>query len=147
MEKRILIEKEVENLTGTRRFACEAVKYFNTGNTILLYGNLGSGKTYLTREFVKLLGSDAEVSSPSFSIINQYNDNIPINHVDLYRIKNKEDLVNLGLDDLWDEDYINFIEWPEIVDFAVTWPHYRLHISSSSKHAEWRKFKLFEYYV
>ena len=142
MQESILIEKEVTNEKGTRQFTIEAVKYFHAGDTILLYGKLGSGKTFLTREFVKLIGSDAPVSSPSFSLINQYEGNITINHVDFYRINNTNDLINLGLDDLWSGDCINFIEWPEIVEKQINWQHFRIYIESCARKMEWRKFRL-----
>ena len=146
MKKKILVKKEVMDLNGTRNFAREAVKYFHGGDTILLYGELGSGKTFITRDFVALLGSKAEVSSPSFSLINQY-DGVPlINHVDLYRVKDETDLINLGLEDLWNSTSINFIEWPEIIEDRISWPHYRINIEINSKKSEWRKFRLFEFY-
>ncbi|MCK4753607.1 MAG: tRNA (adenosine(37)-N6)-threonylcarbamoyltransferase complex ATPase subunit type 1 TsaE [Calditrichia bacterium] len=146
MKKKILVKKEVMDLNGTRNFAREAVKYFHGGDTILLYGELGSGKTFITRDFVALLGSKAEVSSPSFSLINQY-DGVPlINHVDLYRVKDETDLINLGLEDLWNSTSINFIEWPEIIEDQISWSHYRINIEIDSKKSNWRKLRLFEFY-
>ncbi|MCK4561073.1 MAG: tRNA (adenosine(37)-N6)-threonylcarbamoyltransferase complex ATPase subunit type 1 TsaE [Calditrichia bacterium] len=146
MKKKILVENEVMDLDGTRNFARETVKYFHGGDTILLYGELGSGKTFITRDFVALLGSKAEVSSPSFSLINQY-DGVPlINHIDLYRVKDETDLINLGLEDLWNSTSINFIEWPEIIEDQISWPHYRINIEIDLKKSKWRKFRLFEFY-
>lgn len=66
MKKKILIEKEVLDVEGTNKFTREAITYFQGGDTILLYGDLGSGKTFITRIFVAILGSKAEVSSPWF---------------------------------------------------------------------------------
>ena len=146
MQESVLIEKEVNNKEGTKQFTIEAVKYFHVGDTVLLYGKLGSGKTFLTREFVRLIGSDAPVSSPSFSLINQYEGDIIINHVDFYRINNTNDLINLGLDDLWSDDYINFIEWPEIVEKQINWQHFRIYIESCTHKMEWRKFRLSRIY-
>ena len=137
---------EVNNTAETRKFAVKAVKFIQSGDTLLLYGNLGSGKTYLTKEFVALLGSTAEVSSPSFSLINQYDDNVLINHIDLYRIKNESDLINLGLEDLWDSGSINFIEWPEIIENQIKWHHYRIIIKSDPLKKEWRQFILLDCY-
>ena len=146
MTKKVLIIKEVNNTVGTKKFAAKAVKYIQSGDTVLLYGDLGSGKTYLTKEFVALLGSTAEVSSPSFSLINQYDDNLLINHIDLYRIKNESDLINLGLEDLWDSASINFIEWPEIIEDQIGWHHYRIQIKSDPQKKNWRQFTFFECY-
>ena len=146
MKKKILVEDEVTDLDGTKTFTKEAVKYFHHGDTILLYGQLGSGKTFITRDFVALLGSDAEVSSPSFSLINQYDGDPLIYHIDLYRITDVTDLFNLGLEDIFNSPSINFIEWPEIIEDQIIWPHYRINIEIDSKKSEWRKFRLCEFY-
>jgi tRNA threonylcarbamoyladenosine biosynthesis protein TsaE len=146
MEKKLLVKKEVYDLDGTKAFTKEVVTYFQDGDTVLLYGDLGSGKTLITKYFVKLLGCEEEVSSPSFSIVNQYGGIPIINHIDLYRLKDKTELINLGLEDLWNGPGINFIEWPEIIEKSISWPHYRIHIEINSNKSEWRKFRLFQYY-
>jgi tRNA threonylcarbamoyladenosine biosynthesis protein TsaE len=146
MKKRILVDKEVMGLDGTRKFTQEVVSYFHGGDTILLYGELGSGKTFITREFVALLGSKAEVSSPSFSLINQYDGDPSINHIDLYRINNVMELPNLGLEDILTSSSIIIIEWPEIIENHIFWSHFRIHIETDSKKSEWRKFRLSEHY-
>ena len=146
MKKKILVEKEVMDLDGTRKFTLEVVSYFHGGDTILLYGELGSGKTFITREFVAILRSKAEVSSPSFSLINQYDGDPSINHVDLYRISSVMELANLGLEDILTGPSINFIEWPELIENHISWPHFRIHIEIDSKKSEWRKFRLSEFY-
>jgi tRNA threonylcarbamoyladenosine biosynthesis protein TsaE len=134
------------NLKDTGKFAKQAVTYFSPGDTILLYGNLGSGKTYLVRQFVRLLGLTAEVSSPSFSLINRYEGSVCVNHVDLYRIKDVHDLKNLGLDDLWDSSDISFVEWPQLIEQTICWSHFRLSIRTKEKNLKWREFSLLKMY-
>ena len=146
MKKRILIEEEVTDIDGTRKFTQNVVRYFHEGDTILLYGELGSGKTFITRDFVALLGSKAEVSSPSYSLINYYDGTPSIYHIDLYRISDVTDLINLGLEDLLNGSSINFIEWPELIEDHITWPHYHINIEIDSNKGEWRKFCLSEFY-
>ena len=146
MNKKLLIEEEVNDEEGTKRFAQKTVPYFREGDSVLLYGALGSGKTFLVKQFVALLGSEAEVSSPSFSLINQYSGDILLNHVDLYRIKYETDLINLGLEDLWNEKSINFIEWPAKIENQISWSHFRIEITTNVKNLCWRKFRLFEVY-
>jgi len=146
MRKRILIEKDVKHIDGTRKFTRKVVRYFHEGDTILLYGELGSGKTFITKEFVALLGSKAEVSSPSYSLINYYDGTPPIYHIDLYRINDVTELINLGLEDLLNGSSINFIEWPELIEDHITWPHYHITIETDSKKDGWRKFRLSELY-
>ena len=146
MNKNLLIEEEVQDEEGTKHFAQKTVRYFREGDSVLLYGALGSGKTFLIKQLVALLGSEAEVSSPSFSLINQYSGDILLNHVDLYRINDETDLINLGLEDLWNEKSINFIEWPEKIEDRISWAHFRIDITTNVKNMSWRKFKLFEIY-
>ncbi|TXE11640.1 tRNA (adenosine(37)-N6)-threonylcarbamoyltransferase complex ATPase subunit type 1 TsaE [Seonamhaeicola algicola] len=89
-----------------------------TSNTILLYGNMGVGKTTLVKHLVKCLGSNDEVSSPTFSIVNEYETNTDtlVYHFDLYRIKDIEEAYNFGIEDyLYSENY-KLIEWPELIE-------------------------------
>ena len=85
-----------------------------TSKTLLFYGDMGAGKTTLIKSLVKLLGSNDDVSSPTFSIVNEYRSKKDsIFHFDLYRIDDEEEALNFGF-----EDYLNpmnwvFIEWPQ----------------------------------
>lgn len=84
--------------------------------TILLYGDMGVGKTTLIKNLVKELGSYDEVSSPTFSIVNEYElKNDKIFHFDLYRIKNLEEAYNFGIEDYLDSNHWILIEWPDVV--------------------------------
>ena len=141
-----ILEKQVFDENDTRLFAAETVSNFRLNDTILLFGNIGSGKTFLVKQFVRLLGLKNETSSPSFAIINQYKGSILVNHIDLYRIKEPYELTNLGLDDYLNSDAINFIEWPNLVEKYVNWPHFRIFIETDSKLESWRNLKLARYF-
>ena len=90
------------------------------GDNLFLYGELGVGKTTFTRFLINQLQSKnkinpTEVLSPTFNILNEYQiNNCNIKHYDLYRIKQKDELDNIGLFD--EKDAINIIEWPEILE-------------------------------
>lgn len=88
-----------------------------TSKTILFYGDMGVGKTTLIKAIVKALGSNDEVSSPTFSIVNEYElGNEKIFHFDLYRIENLEEAYNFGIEDyLFSGNWI-LIEWPEKIE-------------------------------
>jgi tRNA threonylcarbamoyladenosine biosynthesis protein TsaE len=79
--------------------------------TVLLFGEMGAGKTTLVSAVVNKLVGGAHPSSPSFNIVNRYSDNLF--HADLYRIKHEEELVNIGFREIIDGDNIVFIEWPQ----------------------------------
>ena len=142
MIEKVLIESNVKNESGTKDFAIESLKYFKSGDTILLYGDLGSGKTFLTKLYSQMLGVDFDVTSPSFSIINQYQGDMLINHIDFYRVEKSSELHNLGLDDILNMDSISFIEWPQIIEKQLTWDHYRIYIEFDEKNPTGRYFKL-----
>ena len=98
---------------------------------ILLKGDLGAGKTTLVKAIVKQLGSNEEVSSPTFGIVNELNiANVKAFHLDLYRIENSEQLQQFGFEEyLHSGDYC-FIEWPEIAMTLITQPHHTITLNN-----------------
>ena len=86
--------------------------------TILFQGNLGSGKTTLIKALVKSLGSEDYVSSPTFSLLNEYKteDGETIYHMDLYRLKNEIEAFDIGLEEILENDSWKFIEWPDKIN-------------------------------
>ena len=85
--------------------------------TLLFYGDMGVGKTTLIKTIVKALGSNDEVTSPTFSIVNEYElKNDKVYHFDLYRIKNIEEAYNFGIEDYLDSEHWKLIEWPEKIE-------------------------------
>jgi len=82
---------------------------------LLLKGNLGAGKTTFTQVLLKALGSRDEVSSPTYSIVNEYDTpKGKIFHFDLYRLKSVDEAYDFGIEEYLDNAYLSIIEWPEI---------------------------------
>ena len=106
-------------------FSHSAEQTFQTGyafgqttewpRTFLLYGPLGVGKTVFCKGLVCGLGLEDpdEVTSPSFTLINEYPGRLPVFHVDLYRVEPGPDLETLGLEEILDQDAVILVEWPE----------------------------------
>lgn len=82
---------------------------------LLLKGNLGAGKTTFSQFLLKELGSSDEISSPTYSIVNEYDTpKGKVFHFDLYRLKSVEEAYDFGIEEYLDNGYLSIIEWPEI---------------------------------
>ena len=102
-------------------FGRKLAKAIRPGDVITLSGPLSAGKTTLVRGVLAALGHRGEVPSPSFAIVQPYEElDLPVWHVDLYRIENALDLDELGLDDIR-EDGVLIVEWPGHAG-AHMWP-------------------------
>ena len=87
-------------------------RLLKAGDVVTLAGDLGAGKTTLVRGLLQALGHDGEVPSPSFAIVQPYEElDPPVWHADLYRVESASELAELGLDSLVDSALI--VEWPE----------------------------------
>ena len=90
-------------------------------NIILLSGEVGAGKTTLIKEILKILKVNDNVNSPTFSIINEYlsDDKKTIYHIDLYRIKNIDELHSIGFFEYLESDNLCFIEWGNMIENKI----------------------------
>ena len=85
-----------------------------SSKVILFNGEMGAGNTTFIKSLIKNMGSQDEVGSPTFSLVNEYiTKEGKVYHFDLYRIKNRDELYNIGLEDYLNQDAWIFIEWPE----------------------------------
>ena len=110
----------------------------NPPTLVLLSGELGAGKTTLTKGIVSGLGAAPEdqVTSPTFTLVHKYSDGTTVYHVDLYRVGDFHDLESLGLEDLLTEQAVVIIEWPEKFTLRSDWPIVRIqleHVSEDSR--------------
>ena len=121
----MLEERILRNENDTSLFAKELVPTLKQGDVLALYGELGAGKTFFTKQLCKYLGVQENVSSPSYVLMNEYMGNYIIRHLDLYRLDAADEVLELGLYDLF-EDSITIIEWPEIADGML--PDNTIHI-------------------
>lgn len=80
---------------------------------ILLEGSLAAGKTTLTQGIARGLGVNEPVTSPTYTIVSEYPGRLMLYHIDLYRITDEEEFLQLGLDDVFGSDGVCVIEWPE----------------------------------
>ena len=113
MKKEIIVtEQELFNC------AKEILKLAGETKLFVFYGNLGTGKTTLIKTLCNCLGVSNNLSSPSFSIVNEYEFTAgkKITHMDLYRIKHKNELFDLGIEDYFKSSEYCFVEWPQVAE-------------------------------
>jgi tRNA threonylcarbamoyladenosine biosynthesis protein TsaE len=97
---------------------------------VLLNGDLGSGKTTLTKGIISGLGAakEEDVTSPTFTLVHVFQNHCKVYHVDLYRVENFHDLESLGLEDALGEKAIVIIEWSERFTFRTDWPRVEIQL-------------------
>ncbi len=102
------------DLPDFRRYAAAVAATLVPGDLVALHGAMGAGKTTFVRAVVAALhGSDDAVTSPTFTFRHTYEGQPPIEHLDLYRIKDPREFDEIGIDDAFRPDAIAFVEWPE----------------------------------
>ena len=98
----------------TRRLGELVAESLKPGDVVVLSGDLGAGKTVIASGIVKALtGKSHTVTSPTFTIVNEYDGNVKVNHFDFYRIKSSDELENIGIFEYLYSDAVNIVEWAE----------------------------------
>ena len=109
---------KIKTLKDLEKSAAELINQFPGSRVFAFYGKMGAGKTTFIQALCKVLGSNDNVTSPTFALINEYQ--TPINgsifHFDFYRIKNLEEAFDLGYEDYLYSGSYCFIEWPEKIE-------------------------------
>ncbi len=100
------------NVEETENFAYKLAESITAPRVICLIGNLGAGKTAFTRGFSRFFGIEKGVASPTFTILMKYSGAEEINHYDLYRAEDYDELCDIGFEDQIEEG-ISLIEWPD----------------------------------
>src|SRR6056297_1240218 len=106
----IMTESPVE----TQNFGRKLAALIEIPVLILLQGELGTGKTLITKAAVSALGYQGDVTSPTFNLVQEYQAEMEIIHMDLYRLDRSEELLEIGFDDYLNREAVIFIEWPEL---------------------------------
>ena len=107
------------NSEETMNFAFNLASKLNVGDVVVLSGELGAGKTKFTEGFLKFFDLDDEISSPTFSIVNEYKkDNLNIYHFDVYRLEDVDEFYAIGGEEYFSSG-ICIIEWGELIEEAL----------------------------
>ena len=94
----------------------ELARGLEPGDTVLVSGELGTGKTTLIRGALRELGVTEPVVSPTFTIARRYRGTRPVHHVDVYRLDRMQEVIDLGVEELFDPDGVTFVEWGDVIE-------------------------------
>ena len=104
------------NENDTRAFASDFAKKLTGGDVVAFIGGMGMGKTVFVSGCADVLGIETHVSSPTFSIVNDYGGKYNVYHFDMYRVESWDSLYSTGFFDYLNENSILFIEWSENIE-------------------------------
>lgn len=106
----------IKNESETEAFGIELAKTLNAGDIVALIGDLGTGKTALTRYIAKGLGINERINSPTFTIVKEYAEGrLPLYHFDVYRVSDADELFNIGIDDYFFGEGVCVVEWADLI--------------------------------
>lgn len=108
-----MIQVKSEAYETTKKIGLIIGQILEKGDILCLYGEMGSGKTAFTSGLAKGIGINDKITSPTFSIINEYEAQVPLYHFDVYRISNEDELFEIGYYDYICGQGITVIEWAE----------------------------------
>ena len=128
--------------TETMQIAEKIAKQLKKGDIIILSGELGSGKTKFTEGILKYFGLEDEISSPTFTIVNEYNSsNVNIYHFDVYRIDDIDEFYAIGGEEYFEKG-ISIIEWGEIIEEILPEDYIKISIVKEESDFEKRIIKI-----
>ena len=114
----------VKSLDELNIAAEKLIQFAGQGKIFLFYGDMGAGKTTFIKSLCECLGAKENVTSPTFSIVNEYQgDTNKIYHFDFYRLKKQDEALDMGYEEYFYSGDYCFIEWPEKIDGLLP-PHY-----------------------
>ena len=133
-DREFLTHSTEETIALGRKIAAE----LKAPALVLLSGDLGAGKTTLTKGIASGLhaAKEEDVTSPTFTLVHRYEGEARVYHVDLYRIGDAHDFETLGLEDVFSENAIVLVEWPERMAVRTEWPIVRIqleHVDESTR--------------
>lgn len=137
----------VKSIDETTQLGIELGRLVKPGDIICLTGDLGTGKTHITKGIAQGLGIFENITSPTFNIVNEYDSGrLKLNHFDVYRVSDPDEIYAIGFDDYIFSDAVSIIEWANYIEEIL--PKDLLHIlieKDLSKGENYRKITLTPY--
>jgi tRNA threonylcarbamoyladenosine biosynthesis protein TsaE len=123
----------------TRKVGAALAELLVPGDVVSLTGDLGAGKTAFVQGAARALGVQEPVTSPTFVLVRQYRGDVPVHHVDVYRLDRVQEVLDLGFEDLLDPSGVVFVEWGDAIDALLPDDHLRIEITTGDD-ARWLSF-------
>jgi tRNA threonylcarbamoyladenosine biosynthesis protein TsaE len=127
------IDLVTPSVEETRKAAAALAELLAPGDVVSLTGELGAGKTAFVQGAAPALGVEEPVVSPTFVLVREYRGEMPIFHVDVYRLDRLQELHDLGFEDLLDPSGIVFVEWGDAVEPMLPDSHLRVELTSEDE--------------
>ena len=121
MGKRVVITNSEQE---TEAAGAALARELTPGDVVAMYGDLGAGKPAFVRGMARGLGLSCHVQSPTFTIVNEYEGDVPLFHFDMYRLSGAEELFDIGWEDYLDRGGVCAVEWSERVEDAFDGTEY-----------------------
>ena len=132
-EKKIVIKNEEE----TKKFGEKLCEKLTAGSMVALTGDLGTGKTTLTKAIAAGLGVTDVITSPTFNIVKQYDSGrLPLYHFDVYRIGDVDEMYEIGYEEYFFGDGVCVIEWADLIEEIIPDDAVRIEIEYGEKEGE-----------
>lgn len=127
------IEIKTESEQQTELVGEKFALILKAGDIVALFGDLGVGKTAFIRGLARSIGYNGRVTSPTYTIVNEYIGNIPVFHFDMYRLGSSDELYDIGWEDYLEKGGICAIEWSERIEDVLADDCYRVYITSQGE--------------
>ncbi len=118
----------VDSVEKTISIGTEIGKNANEGDIICLIGDLGTGKTHITKGIAEGLNVDDHITSPTFNIVNEYDGRLKLYHFDVYRVNDPDEIEAIGFDEYIFGDGVSIIEWANYIEELIPEDHLRITI-------------------
>ncbi len=127
------------NVIETEALGMALAKQLHAGSIIAYLGDLGAGKTAFTRGLAQGLGCTGRVTSPTFTIVNEYEGTLPLFHFDMYRLNDADELFDIGWDDYLSRGGVCAVEWSERIRSELPAETITVTICRHEEHEDWRR--------
>ena len=137
----------VNSVEQTTQIGVAIGKLLNPGDIICLTGDLGTGKTHITKGIAEGLGIDEYITSPTFTIVNEYDSGrLKLNHFDVYRVSDPDEIYAIGFDDYIFSEAVSIIEWANYIEDILPKDFLHIYIEKDLDNGEnFRNIKITPY--